>query len=146
MTSLEKIVRPFQTNNIRPNFPRVGPPSLPADTIVIEIGKEGSIQKLNGSYSASGTSYTEGTSSEFERTVQEVRIENPDDPTQHVDVDVVTGLKVVQTTEEGQTRELSTKLAPIPAGSIVNGNERVIKTEVAARTAGQQRQFDRDGF
>lgn len=128
MTALERLVRPFQTGNIRPGTIATGNPQLPGDAIVLEFGREGSTQTFTSSISSQSSSYSEVEHWEVERTVQEVRIENPDDSTQHVDVDVVLNSKTADKDGDKYT-ETNNKLAPLPAGSIVNGNERVIKTE-----------------
>lgn len=136
MTALERIVRPFQTGDIRPGAIATGNPQLPGDAIVLEFGREGSTQTFTSSISSQSSSYSEIQHWEVERTVQEVRIEDPEDPLNannaqqgaHVNVDVVTNIKTAD--KEGETyTESNQKLAPLPAGTIVNGNERVIKTE-----------------
>jgi hypothetical protein len=106
--ALENLVRPFLPADIRPNAASIGTVQT-QDTVVLMCGSpEGQITSQQGSRSASITSYTEGQEQEVSRDVTPVRVKNPDDPDQHVDVDVTTRLSVARkdgekVTKSGQT-------------------------------------------
>jgi hypothetical protein len=90
--ALENLVRPFLPAAVRPNAASIGTVQT-QDTVVLMCGSpEGQITSQQGSRSASITSYTETQEQEVSRDVTPVRVKNPDDPNQHVDVDVTTGL------------------------------------------------------
>jgi hypothetical protein len=94
--ALENLVRPFLPAAVRPNAASIGTVQT-QDTVVLMCGSpEGQITSQQGSRSASITSYTETQEQEVSRDVTSVRVKNPDDPNQHVDVDVTTGLNVAR--------------------------------------------------
>jgi hypothetical protein len=51
MTTLEKLVRPFQSPNVTPSAPSAAPPASAADTVVIRLGDTGDLTTFTGSFS-----------------------------------------------------------------------------------------------
>jgi hypothetical protein len=111
--ALENLVRPFQTGQVTPGALRSGPVIESPDTVEFQCGSpDGSIQVFTESISSSITAYTEGERTEVARTVVPTRVKNPDDPDQHVDVDVVTGLTLVN--KDGDKTERATQTLTPP--------------------------------
>lgn len=87
---LEKIVRPFQRSDVF--NARIAPPTQPPrpepdPPITIQI-----VGSNNGQYVEEPAPYVMNLNVEWQedksrRRTSEVRVENPDDPTQHVDVE-----------------------------------------------------------
>lgn len=96
--SLERIVRPFQTQLLTPPR-RVIDGEKPVENVVLEIGKPGSgLTFLYNLFyflnvviknSDDGTTHTEITRKESTR-----RVTNPDDPDQHLDTKVLDEVQV----------------------------------------------------
>lgn len=106
MTSLENVVRPFETKQIRPGTLTVGRSNPPPDSVVLNCGSpDGSATVWNASASASITTYTEDSSRETTREVVPMRIMNEDDKTQHVDVEVTQKMTTVETAGDTTTRK-----------------------------------------
>lgn len=86
--TFERIVRPFQTT---PNTPApiaaIVPPDEELENVILQLGKEGSVKTLQGSSSASSSSFSKTESKEVTRETSERRVENPDDPSQYVMVE-----------------------------------------------------------
>lgn len=94
--AFENVVRPFLPGDVRPNAASIGTVQT-QETVVLMCGSpEGQISSQQGSRTASITSYTETQEQEVSRDVTTVRVKNEDDPAQHVDVDVTTGLSVAR--------------------------------------------------
>lgn len=84
--TFERIVRPFQKADFTPP-PAAVAPEEPLENIVLMIGKEGASAKfLVGNISTSITSFVKDDSKEISRETTERRVENPDDPSQYVNV------------------------------------------------------------
>jgi hypothetical protein len=92
--SLERIVRPFVTLDVTPPQRIIDPAIEAVPNLVLQIGMEGTIKTLNGSYSASINGYTDSNNTELSRETSVKRVTNPDDPSQFVDVEVVNKLTV----------------------------------------------------
>lgn len=87
--SLEVIVRPFVNPDTRP---KARAPKPVVDERITEIaGRRGSFIQLSHSES---TSWNTSNQTEVKRTFDVVRVKNPDDDQQHVDVEVTTKLRV----------------------------------------------------
>ena len=93
MSSLERIVRPFQSKDVTPPQRILGPSEAPVDNVLIQCGQAGSTKTFNSSYSSTITSYVEGKHRELTRETSVKRITNPDDETQYVDVELINKLK-----------------------------------------------------
>lgn len=84
--TFERIVRPFQKVDFTPP-PAPVAPETPLENVVLMIGKEGASAKmLVGNSSGEITSFHEDKQKEVSRTTIERRVENPDDPSQYVNV------------------------------------------------------------
>jgi hypothetical protein len=100
----DNLVRPFQT-------PQVNYPAIPSrigsgvaavsDDIDLTFGEEGQAKVFNCSFNATINSYVDARAKETDRTVHTKRIENPDDPSQHVDVELIDKLS----TEQGKGKK-----------------------------------------
>jgi hypothetical protein len=98
---LEQIVRPFQLPAV--SYPvRIfdDNPKVVEDP-VLEFGKDGSTKVFNESFSQSISTYKDAEIKEQSREVTKKRIENPDDPSQYVDVELIKKL----TTEQGKGKD-----------------------------------------
>lgn len=93
MTLLEGIVRPYQTREIAPigisiNYTQTTPP----ENVVVEIGRGGDVKTFNASYSMSISMYMDAQKKEKGRSPSRgsrtVRVKNPQDKEQWVDVKV----------------------------------------------------------
>ena len=93
MSSLERIVRPFQSKDVTPPRRILSPSESPADSVLIQCGQAGSTKTFNSSYSSTITSYVENKYRELRRDTSVKRITNPDDETQYVDVELIDKLK-----------------------------------------------------
>ena len=93
MTSLERIVRPFQSKDVTPPQRVFNPSETPVDNVRIVCGQAGSTKTFNSSHSSTVTSYVEGKHRELSRETSVKRITNPDDETQYVDVELINKLK-----------------------------------------------------
>jgi hypothetical protein len=94
MTSLERIVRPFQSKDVTPPQRIFSPSETPVDNVRIVCGQTGSTKTFNSSYSSTITSYVENRHRELTRETSVKRITNPEDETQYVDVELIDKLKV----------------------------------------------------
>src|SRR5262245_54288101 len=95
MTQLENIVRPFQRREV--TYPvRVfdDQPSSDTEDVVLNLGQEGATKAFNESFNNTVNSYEDETSREQSRKTHEKRVENPDDPSQFVNVEVIDKLTV----------------------------------------------------
>jgi len=93
VTSLERIVRPFQSKDVTPPQRILNPSDLPVDNVLIQCGQVGSTKTFNSSFSSTVTSYVENKHRELNRDTSVKRITNPDDETQYVDVELIDKLK-----------------------------------------------------
>ncbi len=93
MTSLERIVRPFQSKDVTPPRRILAPSEPPVDNVLIQCGQAGSTKTFNSSYSSTITAYVEAKHRELNRETSVKRITNPDDETQYVDVELIDKLK-----------------------------------------------------
>jgi len=94
VTSLERIVRPFQSRDVTPPQRILNPSEPAADNVLIQCGQSGSTKTFNSSFSSTITSYVENKHRELSRETHVKRITNPDDETQYVDVELIDRLKV----------------------------------------------------
>jgi hypothetical protein len=90
MSELERIVRPFAGF---PALPGLAPPQ-PAvepqtENVRLEIGKDSGTKTYSGSFSANVSRYMDANVKEKKRETSEKRVENPDDPSQFVNVERV---------------------------------------------------------
>jgi hypothetical protein len=90
MTSLERIVRPFEA------FPGLPVPTAPKSTTKdteenarLEIGRGANGKTFAGSFSGNVSRYMDANSKEKKRETSEKRVENPNDPDQFVMVERV---------------------------------------------------------
>jgi hypothetical protein len=97
MSKFDYIVRPFQLPQVTYPTRVVDTTQAAAEDIVLTFGLEGSTKTFSCSFSESVEIYADQTTKEKSRTTQKKRIENPDDPDQHVDVELIKKL----TTESG---------------------------------------------
>lgn len=93
MASLEKLVRPFQLQGFSPAQAVPGAAVAPVDNAVLAIGQEGATKTFSGNYRRNVTFYMDAQNKEMtgsdKREVTKKRIENPDDNTQYVEVEVI---------------------------------------------------------
>ena len=83
MTSLDLIVRPFQSVNVTPpQAVRIA--ATAPENVVLQIGLEGEGKTFTGNFSSSESFYMGQHVKETSRKTSEKRIENPDDPDQFV--------------------------------------------------------------
>ena len=87
MTNFELVIRPFQTRGVTPPVKIVGEPKE-IETPILLIGSDSSkVFKLDVAISTNVEVLSDTTTyKETARTTETKRIENPDDPQQHVDV------------------------------------------------------------
>jgi len=93
VTSLERIVRPFQSRDVTPPQRILNPSAPPVDNVLIQCGQSGSTKTFNSSFSSTITAYVENKHRELARETTVKRITNPDDETQYVDVELIDRLK-----------------------------------------------------
>ena len=93
MTSLERIVRPFQSKDVAPPSRIIDTTVEAPDNVLIECGKVGTTKTFNASYSCTTTLYVDNSTREISRATTTKRITNPDDESQYVDVEVIDTLK-----------------------------------------------------
>lgn len=103
MAGLEHVVRPFQTERV--SLPAGGPRrQVDAEGVVCHFVGDGNAKTFSFSFSTSvsggGTKFKE-----VERTTKRVRIENPEDPNQFVEVDRVK--KIVVGNEDDPKEKLT---------------------------------------
>lgn len=105
VAKLELVVRPFQTPVVRVPGLAVGPALPDPDVVTLQCGDpEGVGKTFTESASSSVTAFVETKEREVSRTVVPVRVKNPDDLDQHVDIDVTTSLKVARKDGDKVTR------------------------------------------
>lgn len=103
MPNLEHVVRPLQSINIRPSGKNTSEPVLSPDDVVLLFGGSGSdIFQL--SQTVKDNVNNQRDDREVERTFDVVRVKNPDDDTQHVDVEVMTGYKAQNQIDKSRTQ------------------------------------------
>lgn len=93
----EHIVRPFQTPQVTYPTRVFDTTQEPAEDVVKTFGQEGSTKAFSVSFESSVTTYKDEKTKEKSREVKKKRIENDEDPTQFVDVELIQKL----TTERG---------------------------------------------
>jgi hypothetical protein len=93
MTSLERIVRPFQSQDVTPPQRIVDTSESAPENVLIQCGQSGSTKTFNSSYSSTITSYVKANQRELSRETSVKRITNPDDESQYVDVELIDKLK-----------------------------------------------------
>lgn len=98
MSSLEQIVRPFQRTGISYPTRIYDPTAKETKDAVLMLGKEGSTKTFNESFSQRVTTYKDQEIKEKSRVTEVKRVENPDDASQYVDVEIIKKL----TTEQGE--------------------------------------------
>lgn len=90
MSNLELAIRPFQTRDVTPPTKIVGKEQDPPETPVMMLGDEGgTVFKLIALSSTSIETVAPTQLKEASREVHSERIENKDDPSQFVEVDVM---------------------------------------------------------
>ena len=105
--SLEGVVRPFLPPVTRPADKAATVPPVPAEDVDRNLFSfSGSGQVINLAHSARSNASRSG-SRETERTFDVMRVKNPEDPQQYVDVEVVTALKSLDWTDVPQTLRLA---------------------------------------
>jgi hypothetical protein len=101
--NLEHVVRPLQSINIRPAGRNTSEPVVAPDDVVLLFGGSGSdVFTLNQTVKDQVNNKRDDV--EIQRTFDVVRIKNPDDDEQHVDVEVMTGLKARSQIDKGRTQ------------------------------------------
>ncbi len=85
MTSLELIVRPFQTRAVTPPAAAVGEAQAVEPAKLAIEGSGAKTFRYSFTYSSQGGSASSRWK-EIKRTSQTVRVHNPDDPEQYVDI------------------------------------------------------------
>ena len=75
MSSLERIVRPFQSRDVTPPQRILNPSEPPVDNVLIQCGESGSTKTFNSSYSSTITSYVEAKHRELAGLF--LRVPNP---------------------------------------------------------------------
>lgn len=99
MTALELIIRPFQTRTFTP--PRqVFKAGANPSNVVLLFGGVGETKTFTGNETGRVEYYMTKHTKELSRTTKVKDIKNPDDPTQHVEVETVKTL----TSESGRGR------------------------------------------
>ena len=83
---LDQVVRPFQSPLIAPSTREPADQSSGSDEVLLQVGKEGQVKTFNGSISASQSSFVGQVVKEASRKTVSKRVENPDDPSQFVEV------------------------------------------------------------
>ena len=108
MPGMEYIVRPFLPSSIRLPAPPEGESEF-APNVVVALAQQGSAVTFAWSSSAS---LTPGKTKykEVERTTKKVRVENPDDPSQFVEVDRVK--KITVANEDSAKEKLTWTFKP----------------------------------
>lgn len=87
MTSLELLVRPFQTKDVTPPKPIIGTEKA-VDPVNVSIGASGGTAFVFRAFSViEFTTEDSHTYREIDRKTHIKRVENPDDPSQFVDVE-----------------------------------------------------------
>jgi hypothetical protein len=89
MTSLERIVRPFQSKDVAPPSRVLDTTVAAPDNVRITCGATGYTRTFNASYSCTTTLYVDNGAREVNRQTTTKRITNPDDSSQYVDVEVI---------------------------------------------------------
>ncbi|HEY7245178.1 MAG TPA: hypothetical protein VH678_15005 [Xanthobacteraceae bacterium] len=116
--ALELLIRPFQLTDITPPTAVIGGTVL-ADPVVITIETEGG-KTFDWSYSFSGeTGTAANTFKEVKRKNEKKRIENPDDPSQFVEVQRAKEIKFTNASDPSitQTHKYSyPDSSPTPVG------------------------------
>lgn len=100
ITTLEQVVRPFQSKQVTYPARVFDSTQETAEDVIVLIGKEGTTKTFNESFSSSITQYTEMKSKEKSRSTEVKHITNKDDDTQFVDVEIIKKL----TLEQGKGR------------------------------------------
>jgi hypothetical protein len=93
MRRFEQIVRPFQLPNV--TYPtRIFDPTKPAlvEDVVKTFGEAGKAKNYQCSFNENITTYKDEKVKEKSRTTSKKRIENPDDSSQFVDVELINKL------------------------------------------------------
>ena len=98
MSSLERIVRPFQKSGVSYPTRIFDPTRRETEDAVLMIGQEGSTKIFNESFSSRVTTYKDQEVKEQSRETETKRIKNPDDESQFVDVENIKKL----VTEQGE--------------------------------------------
>ena len=102
--SFERIVRPFQTRDVTPSQRIFDPSEVAQENVTLKCGEVGSTTTFSGNYSGSVSSYCPSRQREMSRTVETKRIENPDDSTQYVNVEMAKSIKFNE--NNGAQREI----------------------------------------
>ena len=63
-TNLESVVRPFQLNSVSPPTAVPVAPVVPVANVIMNIGRNGSVKTMSGSYSSTVTFYMKKKSKE----------------------------------------------------------------------------------
>lgn len=103
MSNLEQIVRPSQSPDIRPaaTLALLVPPKVVNNPTIVWGSAGNSIFDLKAH---SQGEYNEPDTVEEKRTFDVVRIKNPDDPDQHVDVEVMTAYQARNRIDDSRTK------------------------------------------
>jgi hypothetical protein len=99
MRRFEQIVRPFQLPTV--TYPtRIFDPTKPVvvEDVVVTYGLEGQAKEYQCSFSENVTTYKDEKVKEKSRETSKKRIENPDDSSQFVDVELIKKLTTTKGT------------------------------------------------
>lgn len=99
-TTLEQVVRPFQTKQVTYPTRVFDTTQQAASDVVVLIGQDGATKLFNESFSESINTYQDVKSKEKSRSTEKKHITNPADDSQFVDVELIKKLSV----EQGQGR------------------------------------------
>jgi hypothetical protein len=89
--TFERIVRPFQARTVAPApvLPAPGSTTAAVPNVELKFGAVGETKTFNGSESHSMSTFCPTAVRETARETHTKRVENPDDPTQYVNVEVI---------------------------------------------------------
>jgi len=99
MSRFDHIVRPFQLPNV--TYPtRIYDPTKPAEAedVVKTFGEDGKGKSFQCSFNQQVSTYKDEKIKEKDRTTHEKRIENPDDSSQYVNVELIDKLTTTKGT------------------------------------------------
>jgi hypothetical protein len=98
MRRFEQIVRPFQLPSVTYPTRIFDPTKAAVEDIVKTFGEEGRPKSYQCSFNENITTYKDEKVKEKSRETSKKRIENPDDSSQHVDVELINKLTTTKGT------------------------------------------------
>jgi hypothetical protein len=119
VSELEQIVRPSQDGSIRPAPQQAiyGPPVIP-DGNVISWGSSGSNIFQVSAHLSQNINNPWPKDTETKRTFDVVRVKNPDDLSQHVDVEAMTAYEARNTIDKSRITLKFAKMDPTEGGVV----------------------------